>query len=118
MASSLRIATVSYVDDNFGDNLIGTSFLALLEVALENYGLDSDDYELAPLSLKGFDESQLERCDAIFFAGGGLFGQSYLGFYDYRGSRRAWDSCGVLLDGLEQYGCRRWSSRRYSPDRE
>lgn len=83
MASSLRIATVSYVDDNFGDNLIGTSFLALLEVALENYGLSSDDYELAPLSLKGFDESLLERCDAIFFAGGGLFGQSYLGFYEH-----------------------------------
>ena len=83
MASSLRIATVSYVDDNFGDNLIGTAFLALLEVALENYGLSSDDYELAPLSLKGFDETQLERCDAIFFGGGGLFGQSYLGFYEH-----------------------------------
>lgn len=83
MASSLRIATVSYVDDNFGDNLISTTFLALLEVALENYGLSSDEYELAPLSLKGFDEAQLERCDAIFFAGGGLFGQSYLGFYEY-----------------------------------
>lgn len=83
MVSSLRIATVSFVDDNFGDVLIRVSFLALLDVALENHGLTSEDYELVPLSLKGFEESQLEGCDAIFFAGGGLFGQSYLGFYEH-----------------------------------
>lgn len=83
MAKKLRIVIVSFVDDNFGDNLIRTSFQALLEVALTNHGLSSDDYEVARMPLKGVDPELLENADVVFFAGGGLFGLSYLGFYPH-----------------------------------
>lgn len=83
MKRPLRIVIVSYVDDNFGDNLIRITFQALLEVALENHGLASDDFETIPMSLKHVDEDLLRTADAIFFAGGGLFGLSYLNFFEH-----------------------------------
>lgn len=82
MSRPLHIIIVSYVDDNFGDNLIRISFQGLLEVALANHGLAPDDYAITPMSLKQFDERLLESGDAVFFAGGGLFGLSYLGFFE------------------------------------
>ncbi|MCS3443279.1 polysaccharide pyruvyl transferase family protein [Microbacterium phyllosphaerae] len=81
MARRLRIVIVSFVDDNFGDILIRISFQGLLDVALQNHGLAADDYELVPMSLKGIDAELLTDADAIFFAGGGLFGLSYLDFF-------------------------------------
>lgn len=81
--SMLHIVTVSFVDDNFGDNLIRTTFQALLEVALENYGAQAGEFEISRMALKAVDEELLERADIIFFAGGGLFGLSYLGFYPH-----------------------------------
>lgn|GEM_PF-1411101 len=83
MAGPLRIVIVSYVDDNFGDNLIRISFQALLDVALANHGLSADAYEITPMSLKHVDEPLLERADAVLFAGGGLFGLSYLNFFSH-----------------------------------
>jgi len=83
MPRPLRIVIVSYVDDNFGDNLIRISFQALLEVALDDHGLSSDDYEIVPMPLKSVDEDVLGAADAIFFAGGGLFGLSYLNFFEH-----------------------------------
>lgn len=83
MSRPLRIVIVSYVDDNFGDNLIRISFQALLEVALYDHGLTPDDYEVVPMSLKSVDEDALGAADAIFFAGGGLFGLSYLNFFEH-----------------------------------
>lgn len=83
MAPPINIAIVSYVDDNFGDNLIRISFQGLLEVALKNYGLTPDEYLITPMSLKNVDELLIEGSDVIFFAGGGLFGQSYLGFFEH-----------------------------------
>lgn len=74
---------VSFVDDNFGDNLIRITFRGLLEVVLGNYGLSVDDYDIASMPLKRVDEELLRGADAIFFAGGGLFGLSYLDFYKY-----------------------------------
>lgn len=83
MARPLRFVIVSFVDDNFGDNLIRISFQSLLEVALGNHGLARDDYEIRPMALKAPDEALLESADAIFFAGGGLFGLSYLNFFPF-----------------------------------
>ena len=83
MAKTLRLVIASFVDDNFGDNLIRISFQGLLEVALANHGLTPDDYEVVPMPLKNVDEQLLESADAILFAGGGLFGLSYLNFYTY-----------------------------------
>ena len=83
MAGPLHIVIVSYVDDNFGDNLIRISFQALLEVALANHGLSSDEYEITPMSLKHVDEPLLDTADAVMFAGGGLFGLSYLNFFSH-----------------------------------
>lgn len=79
----LCMVIVSFVDDNFGDNLIRITFQALLEVALSNHGLAADDYEIVPMPLKTVDEDLLGRADVVFFAGGGLFGLSYLGFYPH-----------------------------------
>lgn len=83
MSRRLRIVIVSYIDDNFGDNLIRTSFEALLDVALANHGLTHDDYETSRMALKNVDEDLLAGADAIYFAGGGLFGLSYLNFFDH-----------------------------------
>lgn len=80
MAEPLRLVVVSYVDDNFGDNLIRISFHALLDVALADHGLRPEDAVITPMSLKHIDEDLLEAADAIFFAGGGLLGLSYLNF--------------------------------------
>ncbi|MGC4174937.1 polysaccharide pyruvyl transferase family protein [Demequina sp.] len=83
MAKPLRLVIVSFVDDNFGDNLIRISFQGLLDVALGNHGLEGSEYEIVPISLKRSDENSLEGADAIFFAGGGLFGLSYLDFFPH-----------------------------------
>lgn len=83
MAPPLRIVIVSFVDDNFGDNLIRISFQGLLHVALENHGLSSDDFELVPMPLKSVDADLIAGADAVFFAGGGLFGLSYLNFFTH-----------------------------------
>ncbi len=79
----LRLVIVSFVDDNFGDNLIRISFQALLEVALRNHRLAPEDYEICPMSLKHVDEELIEGADTVFFAGGGLFGVSYLDFFRF-----------------------------------
>lgn len=83
MTQPLHFTIVSYVDDNFGDNLIRISFQGLLEVALKNHGVTPDGFRITPVSLKNIDERVLETSDVIFFAGGGLFGQSYLGFFEH-----------------------------------
>lgn len=83
MATRLRFVTVSYVDDNFGDNLIRISFHGLLDVALADHGLTPDEYEVVSMPLKRVDEELLGTADAILFAGGGLFGLSYLNFFEH-----------------------------------
>lgn len=83
MPRRLRLVIVSYVDDNFGDNLIRISFQGLLEVALADHGLAPEDYEIASMALKAVDEELLEGADAILFGGGGLFGLSYLNFFEH-----------------------------------
>lgn len=77
----MRILIVSYVDDNFGDNLIRICFEKLLRAALKD--LNISDYSISRLHLR--DSVSASYCDAdlICFAGGGLFGSSYLGFFEH-----------------------------------
>ncbi len=77
----MKILIVSYVDDNFGDNLIRICFEQLLKVVLKNTKIEN--YEIRKMNLKQIDPSLVTTSDIIFFAGGGLFGLSYLNFFDY-----------------------------------
>lgn len=77
----MKILIVSFFDDNFGDNLIRISFESILKVVLKN--LKVDNYEINKMHLKSIDHELVCSSDVIFFAGGGLFGLSYLNFFDY-----------------------------------
>ncbi len=77
----MKVLIISYVDDNFGDNLIRICFENLLKVVFKNLNIDS--YEISRMNLKNIDHSLICQADIIFFAGGGLFGLSYLNFFDY-----------------------------------
>lgn len=74
----MRILTVAFFDDNFGDMLIRTCFLQLTKVALKNLGVS--DYTPDVMPLKAPCDEQIEAADLIVFPGGGLFGLSYLDF--------------------------------------
>lgn len=77
-----KILTVSYIDDNFGDNLIRICFGQLLKVVFDNLGLSPDCLELRKMSIREVEEALVADSDIIAFAGGGLFGLSYLNFFD------------------------------------
>lgn len=79
----MKILVVSYDDDNFGDNLIKICFESLLKVVLKNLGLVKTGGQIKKMSLKKIDRQLLSDADVILFAVGGLFGLSYLGFYEY-----------------------------------
>ncbi|MCB1273217.1 MAG: polysaccharide pyruvyl transferase family protein [Leucobacter sp.] len=91
----MRLLLVSLVDDNLGDNLIGICFRQLMNVVLENHGVPQagserteaaageDAAEVLRMSLREIDEDLVATSDAIFFAGGGIVGHSYLGFNEY-----------------------------------
>lgn len=83
MGRKLHFVTVSYFDDNFGDMAIQVCFQALLEAALSNSRVTKDEYTITAMHLKQVDIQLLEKSDAIFFAGGWLFGSSYLGFSEH-----------------------------------
>ena len=79
----MRITIISFKDDNFGDVLIKICFRNLLTSALENLGFSSDSFSLSYMNLKEVEEELLMQSNLICFAGGGLFGLSYLDFNDY-----------------------------------
>lgn len=79
----MNILIVWYEDDNFGDNLIKICFEQLLKVALKNLNINSDEYHINCMALKKINYELIQGSDIIFFAGGGLFGLSYLNFFDY-----------------------------------
>lgn len=79
----MKILIISFVDDNFGDNLIRICFESLLKVVLLNHGLTEADYFISRMNLKSIEKESVIHSDLIFFAGGGLFGLSYLNFFDY-----------------------------------
>lgn len=74
----MKILTVAFFDDNYGDMLIRSCFLQLTKVALQN--LHITDYTLDVMPLKSPNQNQITSADMIVFAGGGLFGLSYLDF--------------------------------------
>jgi len=65
----------------YGDNLIRICFESLLKIVLKNHSIS--DYTISRMNLKNVDNDLLISSDIIFFAGGGLFGLSYLNFYQY-----------------------------------
>ena len=77
----MNILIISFVDDNFGDNLIRICFESLLKIVLKNHNIR--DYTINRMNLKDIDNDLLISSNVIFFAGGGLFGLSYLNFYKY-----------------------------------
>lgn len=79
----MKILIVSYVDDNFGDNLIRICFEQLLRVVLRNLGLSENECQIEKMPLKSIDADLVAGADIIFFAGGGLFGMSYLNFFPF-----------------------------------
>lgn len=79
---TLNILVVSHVDDNFGDNLIRICFGSILSVVLKNLHLGGDRVAITYMALKEIDETLVKHADIIAFAGGGLFGLSYLNFFD------------------------------------
>lgn len=79
----MKILAVSFVDDNFGDNLISICFEKILKVVLLNHGFSDEEYSITKMGLKLINEVYIENSDIVFFAGGGLFGLSYLDFFKY-----------------------------------
>lgn len=77
----MRILTVAFFDDNYGDMLIRTCFSQLTKVVLQN--LNISDYTLDVMPLKEPDTEKIRSADLIVFAGGGLFGLSYLNFANF-----------------------------------
>ena len=77
----MNILIISYFDDNFGDMLIRTCFEGLLKVVLKN--CNESDYLISCMPLKEIDEDKIKKSNIVFFAGGGLIGNSYLDFYKY-----------------------------------
>ena len=78
----MKILIVSYACDNFGDNLIRICFEQLFKVVLKNLGLDLEATEINKMELKHIDEALVADSDIIAFAGGGIFGLSYLSFFE------------------------------------
>lgn len=76
----MRILITAFFDDNFGDMLIRTCFTQLLRTALEELGFEGRDHIIDTMPLKEADEKKITDADVLFFAGGGLFGLSYLNF--------------------------------------
>ncbi len=79
----MNILVVWFADDNFGDNLIRICFEQLLRVVLKNLGKDEDEIHINRMPLKQIDRDLISESDVIYFAGGGLFGLSYLSFFAY-----------------------------------
>ncbi len=79
----MNIVIVWYEDDNFGDKLIRICFEQLLRVVLKNLKIDLNQCNMNYMPLKKINRELIRQSDIIFFAGGGLFGLSYLNFFDY-----------------------------------
>ena len=77
-----NILIVSYIDDNYGDILIRICFEQLLRIVLKNLDIGEDAFRISRMSIKDVDDALVCSADLIAFSGGGLFGLSYLGFYE------------------------------------
>lgn len=78
----MRILTVSFFDDNYGDMLIRICFDRLLKVAMKNLGFDELDYVIYNMNIKEIDADRIAGADLVLFSGGALFGFNNLGSFD------------------------------------
>ncbi len=78
----MKILTVSFFDDNFGDMLIRICFDRLLTVALKNLGCNDGDFVIDNMHIKEIDEEKICSADLILFSGGAMFGFNNLGSFD------------------------------------
>ncbi len=78
----MKILTVSFFDDNFGDMLIRICFDRLVRTALKNLGVDECDYSIDNMHIKEIDEEKISAADLILFSGGAMFGFNNLGSFD------------------------------------
>lgn len=78
----MKILVTAIYDDNFGDMLIRTNFVSLLKIAAHNMNMQNS-IEILQMDLKDVDENLVAEVDCIVFAGGGIFGLSYLGLSQY-----------------------------------
>lgn len=78
----MKILTVSFFDDNFGDMLIRICFDRLLKVALKNLGISEGEYSIDNMHIKTPDEEKITSADLILFSGGAMFGFNNLGSFD------------------------------------
>lgn len=79
----MKILVINYQDDNFGDVLLRICFEKLLEVVLENLNIPEKEYTIRSMALKAIEPEAVAESDLVMFAGGGLFGLSYLNFLGY-----------------------------------
>ena len=78
----MKILTVSFFDDNFGDMLIRICFDRLLKVVMKNLGYDGGDFVIDNMHIKEIDEQKIGGADLILFSGGAMFGFNNLGSFD------------------------------------
>ena len=78
----MKILTISFFDDNFGDMLIRICFDRLLTVAMKNLGYSDGDFVIDNMHIKEIDEEKIASADLILFSGGAMFGFNNLGSFD------------------------------------
>lgn len=78
----MKILTVSFFDDNFGDMLVRVCFDRLLIVAMKNLGFDERELSVENMHIKEIDAEKVAGADLILFSGGAMFGFNNLGSFD------------------------------------
>lgn len=78
----MKILTISFFDDNFGDMLIRICFDRLVKVAMRNLGVSENDFVIDNMHIKEIDEEKISSADLILFSGGAMFGFNNLGSFD------------------------------------
>ena len=78
----MKILTISFFDDNFGDMLVRICFDRLLRVVMKNLGIDESGYAVDNMHIKEIDEEKVASADLILFSGGAMFGFNNLGSFD------------------------------------
>jgi len=79
----MKILVVHFSDDNFGDMLIEHCFSQLIKVVADNLGIAPENYKITAMGLKNHNRELIVDSDIICFAGGGVFGISYLNLFEH-----------------------------------